>query len=117
MNHDGLTDASLGEYAGMEGFANIDFVAIDDKITAQEESDEVTQEQQNAWHASKLDPTQKLLHDHICQTWFHGILADYALRRKPRKLQIKEFGTAGSGKTRLNRTMVVSLRSTQSSIF
>ena len=50
-----------------EGFANIDFAAIDDRITAQEESDEVTQEQQKEWHASKLDPTQKLLHDQICQ--------------------------------------------------
>ena len=57
-----------------------------------------------------------MLHDHICKTWFHGILADYALRRKLRKLQIKEFGTAGSGKTRLNRTMVVSLRSTLQSL-
>ena len=57
-----------------------------------------------------------MLHDYVCKTWFHGILADYALRRKLRKLQIKEFGTAGSGKTRLNRTMVVSLRSTLQSL-
>ena len=63
MNHDGLTDASLPQYAGIDGFANIDFAAMDDKISAQEESDEVTQEQQNEWHASKLDPTQELLHD------------------------------------------------------
>ena len=57
VNHDGLTDASFGEYAGIAGFADIDFAAIDDKITTQEESDEVTQEQQNGWHASKLAPT------------------------------------------------------------
>ena len=47
VNHDGLTDASLAEYAGLDGFADIDFVAIDDRIAAQEESDEVTPEQQN----------------------------------------------------------------------
>ncbi len=52
----------------------------------------------------------------ICKTWFHGILTDYALRRKLRKLQIKEFGIAGSGKTRLIRTMVVSLRITLQSL-
>ena len=91
-------------------FNNLDMENIQDRVSFPENSDTVTTEQQSEWHADKLDPTQKLLHDYICKTWFHGIIADYVSARPLRKLQIKEFGTAGSGKTRLNRTMVVSMR-------
>ena len=91
-------------------FNDLDMDAIEDRLSFAEESDSVTTEQRSECHPDKLDPTQRLLHDQICKTWFHGIIADYISVRPLRKLQIKEFGTAGSGKTRLNRTMVVSMR-------
>ena len=96
--------------------AHCDWDAMHDLLSVREESDMVTQEQRDEWHPGKLDPTQRLLHNYICIKWFHGVMGDYAIGRHQRKMQIKEFGTAGSGKTRLNRTIVVSLRGAPQSL-
>ena len=110
VNHEKLDSTGIIRRAGLDP-DTIDWNALHDKIAQHEVSDDVTEEDRKTWCPTVLDPTQKLLHDYIVHTWFPQVVVDRIAVRPLSRLMLKEFGTAGSGKTRLNRTIVVSLRS------
>ena len=57
-----------------------------------------------------LDPTQRMAHDYVCDTWFVQVCVAVVYMLPYPELLLKQFGTAGSGKTQCNRTYVVTLR-------
>ena len=109
VNHLGLSCETLLQRHGVVA-KEIDWAAIKDQVKAETANEEVTETLRTQWDPNVLDPTQRLLHDYVTRTWLYGATCDYLRHAPLRDLSIKEFGTAGSGKTRLNRTMVVSVR-------
>ena len=110
VNHPGLSCTAFLEQHGLTTKI-IDWPALKDIVSNDTESGEITETMRTEWQPSVLDPTQRFLHDHATETWLYGATCDYVALRPLRDLGIKELGTTGSGETRLNRTMVITVRS------
>ena len=109
VNHQCLSCTALLEHVLTATI--IDWPALKDIVSNDTESGEITETMRTEWQPSVLDPTQRFLHDHVTRTWLYGATCDYVAFRPLPDLGIKDFGTTGSGKTRLNRTMVITVRS------